>query len=65
MTYTISQFVCPDCGHIIPIPRKNKRRRENGHIKTLYCPWCGKRKRTMEYKDNQPIRNLNGDLIEY
>lgn len=65
MTYTISQFVCPGCGKIIPIPRQNKCKRKNNHIKDLYCPWCGKIQHTKEYKSDQPIRNLNGEIIEY
>lgn len=62
--YKISQFKCPGCGNIIPLPRC-KNARENGHIKDIYCPWCDKIQHTTEYKDNQPIRNFAGDLIEY
>ena len=62
--YTISQFICPECGRIIPLPRC-KNARENGHIKDIYCPWCDKVQHTMEFKSNQPIYNLDGELIEY
>ena len=59
----ISQFVCPECNHIIPLPRSHKQRK-NGHVKDIYCPWCAKVQHTIEYKDNQPIRNLDGEVIE-
>ena len=61
--FTISDFVCPECGHIIPIPRKNSQRRENGHIKDLYCPWCDKIQKMTEYRADQPIRNGLGEII--
>lgn len=65
MEYTISQFVCPDCGGILPLPRRCKKPRENGHIKDLYCPWCNDIKKMTEYKSGQPIRNMDGEIIEY
>lgn len=63
--YTISQFLCPGCSKVIPLPRQNKRCRENGHIKDLYCPWCDTVQHMKEYKSRQPIRNMNGDKIQY
>lgn len=61
--FDISRFVCPECGNIIPLPRKTKKERESGHIKDIFCPWCDKVQKTIEYKENQPIRNANGDLL--
>ena len=55
--YNISNFLCPGCHHVIPLPRKAKSERESGHIKDIYCPWCGKVQKTIEYKVNQPIMN--------
>lgn len=63
MEYTISQFVCPVCGGIMPLPRRSKKPRENGHIKDLYCPWCKEVRKFMEYKSGQPIRNMDGEKI--
>lgn len=63
--FTISQFKCQECGHIIPLPRKKKREREKGHIKDIYCPWCDKVTKTIEYKPNQPITNGNGEELVY
>ena len=62
---TISQFICPDCGNVIPLPRRRQSQREDKHIKDIYCPWCNKVQHTIEYKYDQPIRNLAGDKIEY
>lgn len=62
-SYNISNFLCPECNHLIPLPRKRKSEREAGHIKDIYCPWCDKVQKTIEYKENQPIRNANGDLL--
>lgn len=65
MKYTISQFKCPECDHIIPLPRQNKRCRENGHIKDIYCPWCDKVQHMLEYKSGQPIKTFDGEEIDY
>lgn len=37
--FYIRTFQCPDCGQKI-CASKIKDRTNNGHIKTLYCPWC-------------------------
>ncbi len=36
----ISHLKCPECGLDFPIPRYRGRKREEGHIKDLYCPRC-------------------------
>lgn len=36
----IHEFICPDCGRRFPIPRKKSNRREKGHVKDIYCPFC-------------------------
>ena len=61
--FTISRFVCPGCSNIIPLPRKSNRNRETGHIKDLYCPYCDKVQKTLEYKSNQPIWNMCGEAV--
>ena len=62
-TYTISEFQCPECGHLIPLPRQNKRCRENGHIKDIYCPWCDSVQKMIEHKSKQPIKNSLGEYL--
>lgn len=63
--FTISEFKCPECGNMIPIPRNEAQVRANKHIKDLFCPWCNKIQKTIEYKSRQPIKNMAGEIIEY
>lgn len=65
MPYTISQLICPKCNHVIPIPRKMSYARKKGHIKDVYCPWCNKVQHTIEYQTNEPIKNLDGEILNY
>lgn len=62
-TYDISQFLCPDCGKTIPLPRRTRRERKSGHIKDIYCPFCNKVQKTIEYKRNEPIKNGLGEFL--
>lgn len=40
-TFSISKFYCTQCGREgIPLPRKDGRNREPGHLKRLYCIYC-------------------------
>ena len=36
----ISNFVCPECKKIVPLPRNHGRQRKKNHIKDIYCPFC-------------------------
>ena len=63
MCYSISNFKCPECGNYIPLPRNKAKPREKGHIKDLFCPWCKKIQKTIEYKSNQGIKTLSGETI--
>ena len=62
-SYTISHFLCPECGNEIPLPRRSNRNRESGHIKDIYCPYCNKVQQFLEFKSNQPIRNMDGEEV--
>jgi ribosomal protein S26 len=46
----ISYLRCEECGSVFPIPRKKHAKRENGHIKDLYCYRC---QRTTKFKENE------------
>lgn len=48
--FEISKFVCPKCKNAFPLPRPQSRRRECGHIKDLYCPFCRKIVKTREIR---------------
>ncbi len=34
------RLVCETCGGEMFVPRKKSRKREEGHIKTMWCPYC-------------------------
>lgn len=39
--FSISDFYCTKCGNKgVPIPRRDSRVREKGHLKRLYCIYC-------------------------
>ncbi len=61
--YKQSRFV-GECGTIIPLPRMS-RQREKGHIKDLWCPKCGCVHGFKEYKQNEFIMTMDGEVIEY
>ena len=37
-----TSLICPECGSVFPIMRKQSELRKQFHIKTLYCPFCEK-----------------------
>lgn len=51
--FTVSTFICPECGLEFPLPRLRAKQRECGHIKDLYCPRCRKVVKFEERKYNQ------------
>lgn len=61
--YAISDMVCPGCGKSFPIPRKKDRKRENGHIKDIYCPFCKTVQGMREYWWTQAHKNMAGDIL--
>ena len=63
MNYTINDFVCPECGQTIPLPRRKGKVREKGHIKDLWCPFCQKIQKTREYRLNRGVKTLDGEKL--
>lgn len=59
--YSISDFVCPECGMIIPLPRLQQR--EKGHIKDLYCPGCKTERKFVEYRRKDVYKTLDGTIV--
>lgn len=49
-----SKLICEECGGSMLIPRKRGQRREQGHIKHMYCYKCKKTTGFIEgvYKDD-------------
>jgi hypothetical protein len=50
--YTISYFICPECGKALPLPRNKCSKRKKNHIKDLYCVYCKKIVKTVEIREN-------------
>ena len=49
--YSISKFICPDCGKSMYVSRPKGKMRENGHIKDLWCPTCKGLRKMVEIKN--------------
>ena len=62
--YSISQFVCSECGIIIPLPRFKGRKREKKHEKDIYCPNCRQERTFTEYREKDCYRTMAGELVE-
>jgi hypothetical protein len=52
----ISELLCGECGAVFPIPRKKGERREQGHIKDLWCFRC---KKITKFWENEPNEGKN------
>ena len=51
MTTEISEMYCTKCGKKgIPIPRKNGKFKKSGHLKKLYCVYCGAEENHVEIR---------------
>lgn len=61
--FTISYFVCPECGNIFPLPRKKSKKRNKGHIKDLYCVCCGEVVKTTEVREGDAYKRDDGSII--
>lgn len=56
MSFSIHQFMCPECGKAtIPVARRTSQQRSKGHRKWLYCPWCKKQVNTYECRNEEEI----------
>lgn len=59
----IHNFYCTQCGtRGIPIPRKNNKQREAGHLKKMYCLCCDKEVNFVEINDKY---TYNDFLVEF
>lgn len=59
----ISDCICTECGTLFPIPRNRGNRRENGHIKDIWCPHCKKITKFKEHKKNQYMMLADGRIM--
>ena len=61
--FAISYMICQGCGNEFPIPRKKSSKRNKGHIKDLYCPFCSEIKKMVEVRDKDCYKNALGELV--
>lgn len=61
--FEISNFICPTCGGGFPLPRAKSMRREKGHVKDLWCPYCKDRVKTIEIRSKDVFKTLDGRYI--
>lgn len=59
----ISNLICPECSNSFSIPRIKNRRREKGHLKTIWCPFCHKEQIMTEYRECDVFKNGHGEII--
>jgi hypothetical protein len=63
LPYTISNFVCLECGTTMPLPRIHGSQRKKGHIKMLECPVCKKQQPFREFSYKSHYKTLSGEII--
>ena len=61
--FEISNFVCPECANKFPIPRPKSMRRGKRHVKDLWCPFCKKTVKTIEYKPKDLFVTMSGEVL--
>lgn len=61
--YDISYFVCPECGNTLPLPRPKSCKRNKGHVKDLFCVYCGKTVKTTEVRSGDYFVGQHGNIM--
>lgn len=63
--YTISKMFCTKCGREgIAVPRKIGKYREAGHLKNLYCIYCGCERNHVEIRSMYSDYNYEDFQLE-
>ena len=62
-SYNISYFICPECENSLPLPRFKGKKRERGHIKSLYCVYCNNVVKTTEIRNGDFYVSSDGKMI--
>ena len=57
-----SSLICKECGNVFKVPRKRANKREEGHIKDIYCIKCCKTTKRVE--DNRSEAERRWDAIQ-
>ena len=59
MTKTIrTDLICPECGSIFPIMRRENKQKNSFHSKYLYCPTCKKITNQLEMKEYDKLLEM-------
>lgn len=53
---TTTYLLCPECKNVFYLPRKKSHRRENGHIKDLWCFKCKKITKHIEFRHEYQLK---------
>lgn len=61
--FVISNFICPGCGKAFPLPRAKSMKREKGHVKDLWCPFCKDVVKTLEIRPKDMYVTMTGDVF--
>ena len=61
--YSISYFICPECGNYLPLPRPKNLKRNKGHIKNIYCVYCNKTVKSTEIRSGDFYVEQDGTVI--
>lgn len=59
----ISYLTCTKCENVMSIPRFHGRRREQGHIKDMWCPYCMNTTKFREIGRKGFYEKLDGTII--
>lgn len=59
--YSISKFICTQCGSEIYLPRTKNKQREKDHLKIIYCIKCKERVNHREVRETDFEGTLNLD----
>lgn len=52
---SLSQLYCPKSGNTFPIRRKYGQQRNKGHLKKIWCPYCGYEHNCIEIREKDYI----------
>ena len=61
--YVTSNFICGECGSIVPLPRNHGRQREYGHVKDIWCPGCKREMKFREITYKETYKTMSGDIL--
>ena len=58
-----STFICTTCRNKFPLMRNHGEKRSRGHIKDMWCPFCGTDRKFMEIPTGNYYVDENGKIL--